>query len=291
MTDPLSTAETPPTSEGVAPIAEPSRRRTVIVAAVVVGALVLGSMVWGGTTAAQAAATERRLEAARVADLGALLDTRSSSTELLAATAAVIGTAGEAAPVVPDAHAALVAAHEALSLELDRSLGRETPHDLIVAQSRLLTGDLDALIDSLDAHTRAVVDHARAVRAAAPLATAATLAALDAALAALAVVPQGLPSSYSGRATLVAEVLTATAAVTASHVAAKAEQERLEAERKAAEEAARGGSGGGSSDPLSAFRDQMKAERIAAGCTLLSETPTELVWDCPQEYWDNLYNG
>lgn len=286
MPDSLSTAETVSADESAV---QPRRRRRAIIASGVVGSLVLATMVWGGTTAAQAVATERRLEAARVADLGLLLDTRSSSTELLAATAAVIGTAGETAPVAPEAHAALVAAHEALVLELDRALDRETPLDLIVAQSRLLSGDLEALIDSLDAHTRAVVDHARAARAAAPLATAATLAALDAALAELAVVPQGLPSSYSGRAVLVADVLTTTAAVTASHVAAKAEQERLAAERAAAE-AARG-SGGGSSDPLSAFREQMKAERIAAGCILLSETPTELVWDCPPEYWDNLYNG
>lgn len=238
MPDSLSPAETASATETVVPAADPRRRRTAIVASVIVGALVLATMVWGGTTAAQAAATERRLEAARVADLGLLLDSRSSSTELLAATAAVIGTVGETASVVPEAHAALIAAHASLTLELDRALDRETSHDIIVAQSRLLQGDLEALIDSLDAHTRAVVDHARAARAAAPLATAATLAALDAALADLAVVPQGLPSSYSGRAALVADVLTTTAAVTASHAAAKAEQERLEAERRAAEEAA-----------------------------------------------------
>lgn len=240
MHDSLSTDETASAAETTAETAARSpRRRSAIIASVAVAALVLGSMVWGGTTAAQAVATERRLEAARVADLGLLLDSRSSSTELLAATAAVIATAGETVSVVPDAHAALVVAHEALALELARALDRETPHDLIVAQARLLTGDLEGLIDTLDAHTRAVVDHARSARAAAPLATAATLAALDAALAELAVVPQGLPSSYSGRATLVADVLTTTAAVTASHAAAKAEQERLEAERAAAAAAAR----------------------------------------------------
>ncbi len=212
----------------------PPRRRVAVIASVVVGALVISSMIWGGTAAAEAVAAERRLEAQRVGALGQLLDARSAAGELLATTAGVIATADEAASPVPDAHEALLDAHRDLVTELARLLDRETADSVIVAQSRLLDNDVRQLITRLDTHTRAVVDHARGVRVAAPLASAASLAALDAATTELAVEPQGLPSSYSGRAALVADVLTTAAAVTASHAAAKAEQERLEAERAAA---------------------------------------------------------
>ena len=245
-------------------------------------------MAWGGVTAAQAVAAERRSEAQRLASLGQLLDERSAATELAASTAGVIEAAGETESPLAETHDALAAAHADLTTELARLLDRGTPISMIMAQSRLLVGDVRQLMARLDEHSRAVVDHGRSVRTASPLASEASLIALDEAVASLAVVPQGLPRSYSGRAALVADVLTAAVAATESHAAVKAEQDRLAAER-AATEAARGS--GGSSNALGSFRDQMKAERIAAGCTLLSETPTELVWDCPPEYWDNLYSN
>lgn len=263
------------------PADPPARSRwAAITAAIVVAALIATSITWGGVATAQAVAADRERERLRVADLGQLLDARSASGELLAMSTAVLATAGEVPSVVPDEHAALQDAHDALAAELARALDPETPHGQVVAQSRLLLGDRDELITLLDAHTRAVLAHARAARAAAPLATASTLAALDAAVLALAVVPQGLPSSYSGRAALVDDVLTATTAVTASHAAEKAEQERLEAERRAAEEAAARRSSGGSSqlDGNALIRQWM----LGMGCTFISQINHNTSdWDCP----------
>ena len=71
-------------------------------------------MVWGGTSAAQAAAAERRAEAQRVAALGRLLDDRLAASELLAATTGVITTAGEAASLALDSDEGLLEAHGAL---------------------------------------------------------------------------------------------------------------------------------------------------------------------------------
>jgi hypothetical protein len=212
--------------------------RAAIVASVAVVALIAGTLTWGGVATAQAVAADRELERLRVADLALLLDARSASTELLAMSGAVLDTAGDEPSVVPAAHEALQDANDSLVEELARALDAETPHDRIIAQSRLLLGDQGGLTDALDDYTRAVLAHARAARTAGPLATAPTLAALDSAVLALAVVPQGLPSSYSGRAALVADVLATTAAVTASHAAEKADQDRREAERRAAEEEA-----------------------------------------------------
>lgn len=269
-----------------APLAEltaeapPRSRRATIAATIAIVALIATSITWGGVATAQAVAADRERERLRVADLGLLLDARSASSELLAMSAAVLATAGDGPSVVPTEHAALQGAHDELVAELARTLDAETPHDRIVAQSRLLLGDREALIALLDAHTRAVLAHARAARAAAPLATAPTLAALDAAVLALAVVPQGLPSSYSGRAGLVADVLTTAAAVTASHAAEKAEQERLEAERRAAEEAAARRSSGGSSAPDG--NEMIRQWMLGMGCTFIAQINHNTSdWDCP----------
>ena len=216
------------------PAAGRSPRWAVMATALIV-ALIAGSLTWGGVATAHAVAADRERERLRVAELALLLDARSASTELLAISAAVLATAGDAPSVVPADQAQLQDAHDTLAEELDRALDAATPHDLIVAQSRLLLGDQRELIDALNQHTRAILKHARASRAAAPLASDAAFAALDAAVLALAVVPQGLPSSYSGRAALIRDVLSAGTEVTASHAAKKAEQER----RAAAEEAAR----------------------------------------------------
>lgn len=271
----------PPAADSALPPSDPAVRspRAALVAALAVGALIAGSLTWGGVATAQAVAADRERERLRVAELGLLLDARSASTELLAMSAAVLATAGDAPSVVPADHDTVQDAHDALAEELARTLDALTPHDRIVAHSRLLLGDRDALMRALDEHTRAVLAHSRAVRAAAPLATAPTLAALDAAVLALGVVPQGLPSSYSGRAALVADVLTSAAAVTASHAAEKAEQERREAERRAAEEAARRSSSGWSAPD---GNEMIRQWMLGMGCTFISQINHNTSdWDCP----------
>ena len=265
-------------------------RRRAIVASSIVAALVLGSMVWGGTTAMQAVAAERRLEALRVDALGSLLDARSEASELLAVSQSVVSSLEEQGEATLTAlhHADVQGAHGDLAAELARALPRETPISQIIAQSRLLESNVDSLEATLDAVARGALEHARSVRAAAPLATTATIADLDAAVAALSAVRQGLPSSYSGRASLVTALLAAGDAVTASHVEEKAEQERLAAERRAAEEAAArrstGGSNSGSGLTPQEWFDQ---KAISEGCVLIWREGNTSQWDCPPGHWMN----
>lgn len=233
LTEPVTTSPAEP--DPIAP-----RRRRAIIAGALVAALVAGSVAWGVTTALEAAAAEEQREALRLADLDLLLGDRSQARELLAISSTVIATVTESGVDF----AALAAAHDELADELARPLDRETAHRSIIVQSRLLASDRSRLMTGLDDQARLVISEARDARSAAPLATAATLATLDQAVAVLGAVRQGLPSSYSGRAALIAAVVDARNTVTESHAVEKAEQERLEAERleaerRAAEEAAR----------------------------------------------------
>lgn len=265
-------------------------RRRALIASSIVAALVLGTMVWGGTTAMQAVAAERRLEVLRVDTLGSLLDARSEASELLAVSQSVVSSLeGQGVTTLTALHhAGLQGAHGDLVAELARALPRETPFSQIVAQSRLLESNVDSLEASLDAVARGALEHARSVRSAAPLATAATVAELDAAVAALSAVRQGLPSSYTGRASLVTSLLSAGEAVTASHVAEKAEQERLEAERRAAEEAAaRRSTDGSNSGSRLTPQEWFDQKAISEGCVLIWREGNTSQWDCPPGHWMN----
>lgn len=255
-----------------------TRRRTLVVAALI-GVIVVASLVAGGLFAFQAAAAQERREAHRVDTLGALLDDRSASAELLASSSAVIAVLQSETAQHVDLVDPLLFAHERLAGELARPLEQQATLGVVIAQNRLLDGARGRLIAALDDTTRAVIADARAALESSSLASEMSRSAARGAIDALIVLRQGQPFSYSGRAVMLETALSGSNAVRASHAAAKAEQERLEAERRAAEAAARAPSTSGGSTEM----QQLEQRLMGIGC--ISFTPG--IWECPGNIrWD-----
>jgi hypothetical protein len=274
-----------------------SRRRVLrMIAVVSAGSLVVASMIGGGVVARAAVLAEQQAEQQRVLALGALLDDRSAASELLASTSAVMTVLDEA-PIEAEGSrvaAALVAeAHARAAAELQRPLDRSTATTFVKSQQALLAAAIVDLVVALDDATRAVLAAGRDALEASPLAPESDRAALRSALDRIAVVPQGLPSSYTGRAALLDGALDAAQTARTSHAEEKAERERRAAEKRAAEEAAaRAGSGGGGGSRRPSLMDAAeRARMLAEGCVIVRETADMIVWDCPPEYFDSMRAG
>lgn len=294
MSDPQPTVGTPQSVGTDA--ASPRGRALRIIAGLSIGSLVVASMVWGGVVARAAVVAEQQAENERVLALGALLDERSAAAELMATAAAVMAVLDDASsesPAAADASGPLAAAHERVATELQRPLEQSTAMSFVRSQHGLLGAVVADLVVVLDDTTRTVLTAGRDALEKSPLAPDSERTALRSALDRIAVLPQGLPSSYTGRAAMLEGVFDAAETARDGHAEEKAERERRAAEKRAAEEAAAraaAGSGGGSRRP-SLMDPAERARMIAGGCVIVRETADLIVWDCPQEYFDNLREG